>query len=576
MDVYILSVSFQNTTLLEEYISCAWTDRGRELGEFEIVYEESKFEPYESSLAPGAFLGQTESHKVMRVDSVLKYSEDGVSYVKITGYSLEVALKEHLINHGNPWSYSWYKKGYPNPTVEYFNGNTFISNRNDFHDPKLKISVKKASNGDRIPRYFTSTTGGATVKEEGGLNLYYDGGVSGTAKMGSVDQLNMSFVFKPGYPIYIRVKCKVSEYDSSASRPYLRFQYRLRGSSSTYSLYVYADNTISDWQELTFERVIPANAVGCVVWLSNGSSKKATSDWTDLKIFMDNQSRELKDGPRSLYFDGSSSALEAFENIVVKTFFNDAADSSERTYSTMKFTGHIKVMASMGDALSNANTYISSFPRYIPYYKTVGREYDTKNAAINIKDTIYDVFYNNSDTKTLFGFYRNSLNGYMSGVTLHRWAPAVNFTSRYKVLSEANGELHNVTLLNTIKEVYNQVMVISGGKSVLVKSSGAPTGGFGLRTKIIDYQGDDKLTSSELTAEMKTVGKEFLSNQDSIVLECDINLPSDMVYEKDFCLGTIFELRAKGEIKLMYLSDYTFLTENGVTTYVPTFKDYVK
>jgi hypothetical protein len=95
MEVYILDSLFRRTHVIDRFESLIWTDRWRDVGDFQLVMNSTR--ENRSLLPTGTRLAINESHSVMTVEtSEDNTAEDGRTTITFKGTSLETILKDRV------------------------------------------------------------------------------------------------------------------------------------------------------------------------------------------------------------------------------------------------------------------------------------------------------------------------------------------------------------------------------------------------------------------------------------------------------------------------------------------------
>lgn len=95
MDLYILDALLRRTTLIDRFISCIWTERFDEYGDFELIVESTASN--RALLIEDILLACSKSNYVMKIKTVEDATdEEGRPTLKLTGNSLEELLEERV------------------------------------------------------------------------------------------------------------------------------------------------------------------------------------------------------------------------------------------------------------------------------------------------------------------------------------------------------------------------------------------------------------------------------------------------------------------------------------------------
>ena len=95
MDLYILDALLSRTTLIDKFISCIWTERFAEYGDFELIVESTASN--RALFFEDALLACEKSNYVMKIKTVEdSVDEEGRPTLKLTGNSLEEILEERV------------------------------------------------------------------------------------------------------------------------------------------------------------------------------------------------------------------------------------------------------------------------------------------------------------------------------------------------------------------------------------------------------------------------------------------------------------------------------------------------
>lgn len=95
MDLYLLNSSFRKEIVVDDYISLIWTDRYNELGDFELLVENTPRN--RAYFTPRTYLGLVETARVMVVQNIEEYIDESWGpTMKIKGVSLEYILQKRV------------------------------------------------------------------------------------------------------------------------------------------------------------------------------------------------------------------------------------------------------------------------------------------------------------------------------------------------------------------------------------------------------------------------------------------------------------------------------------------------
>lgn len=104
MDVYIFDNNLSKIGVVDNYESLIWTERYDEVGDFELRIRASTTS--RNLFYEGLKLGIRDSTRVMVVESILdEISDDGGSYLTVTGPSYEEILRSRVISVGPDYEY---------------------------------------------------------------------------------------------------------------------------------------------------------------------------------------------------------------------------------------------------------------------------------------------------------------------------------------------------------------------------------------------------------------------------------------------------------------------------------------
>lgn len=99
MDVYTLDELLRRTAVIDRYESLIWTERFRDVGDFELVVPADR--GFRNLLAVGTNLAIPSSKRVMTVETVESgVSSDGEAILSVSGRSLEKVLEDRVNRNG--------------------------------------------------------------------------------------------------------------------------------------------------------------------------------------------------------------------------------------------------------------------------------------------------------------------------------------------------------------------------------------------------------------------------------------------------------------------------------------------
>lgn len=105
VEVYLLNDAFKRISVIDEYVSFRWTDRYNTHGEFKLIVSPT----LKAAIGVGRYISQTNSDRVMMIESVLEEEGDeGDIVVSISGRSMEAIFHTRVLSPNQSdgtWSY---------------------------------------------------------------------------------------------------------------------------------------------------------------------------------------------------------------------------------------------------------------------------------------------------------------------------------------------------------------------------------------------------------------------------------------------------------------------------------------
>lgn len=582
-DFYILDSEYKNDVLIEGYNSFIWTDRAKELGDFEALFPANA--PILSKLVKGVFIGQTSSHKVMYLDSIDTYTnEEGILVTKISGPSAEIMLDWRSVLHTIPWVYVNNTLSSPRPDG-YYNSREYcfgsLVRTNLFKNPRFRQYTETTANDKvNIPRGFNAvsnsngTKNGPYVMDGGGMKLG-----SGHARIGTSGNFTVcGKTYKPG------------------DRLYIDFDVRLQDSSMGYlEIYTYSkphshveipyDRTVTGWQHISTIVNVSTAATGMTfTWFCSGTQPDAYYEMDNLSIVKVTPTPGMDAGDYAYGgpFNGDTDAA-AFEEWRVPDYFNIGSVNPtgqngelRRSLKAMNLASHFTIME---EGLSKKETFpnLSGFDdrsphSYIPGYAPGARS--NGSAIISTKDSLLDTVLNNAKASEFnFGMFRG-LNGdeEYGSITFHGWKDIDRTSGNYTmVFSQDQGNISSMSESSTSKELYTDVLVLGKETAIVVSSDneGISKKQGILEAREIEGQKSSKNTITRLTE----AGEKWLKEQnEKTVIDCEIVMNPSLVYEKDYGLGMTVLVEGYTEQKEMVISEVIITKDPDGETVYPTFQ----
>lgn len=159
MELYILDNFFRRTRIVENFESLIWTERFKDVGDFELVTP-STF-ANKNRFLPGTRLGMSESNRVMTVETVEDDAKDGGKLLTFKGPSLESILDQRIARAAMsdiPTDPTWTLTGTPSAIARQIFHDICVTGILDVSDIIPYINETNVFGTDTIAEPSTSVT----------------------------------------------------------------------------------------------------------------------------------------------------------------------------------------------------------------------------------------------------------------------------------------------------------------------------------------------------------------------------------------------------------------------------------
>ena len=577
MDIYVLSDSFRNESIVDKHQSFIWTERFSSSGDFELIQTFS--DSLTSPVKIGKYIAISESHRVGKVDtSYFTMSDDGELLVKYTGLLIEKSVysTRSIMPMVVP-KYSWTGIPHDSESIETING--VETRRNRCKIPRFSLEGLETTAGFQPKKVTTNTFNATVLASNRGLRI--------SGKADSIDTYAElgSLAFTPNKWYGIQAYLTLDEPQQgtlNARARSMAFFYRA-GTTGDYSVIMSPQPPNIDGEPMLVEWVFrsPPNANYTLFRLYNGaSSENGIVNWDELVIFQGDTEQKVRADLDKGYFDGDTAYLAV--------------------HPEAEFTAPIDQMLEYiidETSLNNQNAPRENLP--FGYGFPPGEPLDgytegllpisDEEIMVSIRPTtVYDGL--ESTAKTLEqGFF--IMRKPMTGELFTGGFGGTNRTMRQTLKDPIlfSTELGNVTDLSELRSDRDtrKFAAVYGKNDMLVVDREGNTAShediIGLDRTIIPVDASDidfAKNTLELEQALILRGQEVLLNQTDVnVLDGEITQTSTMVYEKDFAVGSMVTMQSiSGVTSNMRVTEYTFISdENGQRSY-PTLsiKDFIE
>ena len=568
IDIYVLDSTFRNSSLVERYKSFIWTERFTSAGDFELVqtYLDSKTSPVKI----GNYIAISDSHRLAKVDSMyLTMSDDNELLVKYTGESMEKIYDTRSVMPMVTPKYYWNAEAHDSPSLEKINGTTVRTNY--FPNPRFFLEGLETAGGF-IPKR-TSTNSAYTTIVSSSRGLRIAGKTSTNDTYAQLNGVNLS----PGNWIGIRAELTLDESLKGSLNPRSRrivfFHRPSSGGSYSEILSPAAPNTSDETHvvELIFQ--VPANASDNFIRLYNGASgDNGIANWDRVMVLRYSTEAALREAMAKGYFDGDTAYLNEhpeiiftgpekgiIDKIIEETSLNNIDAPRENLPFTKGFPTDTTLSGYTNGQLDVSEDEVSVAAGPATVYSTLNSTADALNQGFFVM--------RNPTTGQLF---TGSFSGTDRTLGQQEYNPIL-FSS----------ELGNVTGLSEIRSnrldrmfaaVYGRYDMIITDRSGNVLSHenilGLSRSILPVDAKDIDWPKDTAILEASLIAR----GVEELTAAVPInTLDGEITQPSNLVYEKDFAVGTMVSMRSEsGATSSMRIVEYIFVSDDEGQRSYPT------
>ena len=587
MDIFLLDSSFRNYKLIEKYTSLLWTDRFREEGDFELVL------PIGHSMLPeihpGSWLGLSESHKIMKVDTLSNSFKDGVALCTIKGLSAESLFRGRSIHPTAPPTYNWEGSRHSSYSQERQDSDGAVLRINRFRNPRFVTSQLALGSSSNRPRYGSTNDTNTEIQnsDSGGVTINPKTTVNDTfMEIGSTTSLNPTtygISFEPGTWLGLRAEIEIKDVQTGALNPKARSFFSVsRTASGTLTELVspQAPNVSGEVHVVTWVTLIPANATGYMIRLYCGASKdNGSATWDRLLVVRGTTPWETQEQLDKGYFDGDSTYISLNPREKFTAHFDELIDEvlTRRALNVPDSARENLPMTLGHSPETTAYTTLSPLP--------VGATEDVtfEMSPASVYDACVDIA---KKFDIGFGVWRD-----FSGGALHTCGYNGNYANLSSnpagplVLSPDLGNFFNIEEVITNKGFYNVAEVFGKNDQRTVdlrnvegwsQSQGNGTSGLARRVLVVDANDIDldKYDKALPMALQLRGEQELLKTIPEEVVDGEVSWNTDHVYERDFGLGSVVLANGYTQTKRMRITEYIFAADKEGSRSYPTLELY--